>query len=254
MDSALRRAEEEASNLAECSQEYMTRVQELNSKITILTKTVAETSKGSEEFARKYQLTLDQCEVLERERDSAVASVESMEGQVHSYAARMEQTTGLLSATLAALYQLKEDYLCAKQIVKVWAADSDISRLLLVRNAGKRLPAKHPLLKFRSCVIVVLAHNRLLKLQKGHSNVSLCGISIPAAEYSSNLQDFLAEAAPKQPRAQRDNIVWRLGTALTRSMQMLGLRKYGVTISYLASVMEEHVQKLTAVVEAKVKE
>jgi hypothetical protein len=177
-----------------------------------------------------------------------------MEGQVHSYAARMEQTTGLLSATLAALYQLKEDYLCAKQIVKVWTADSDTSRLLLARYAGKRLPAKHPLLKFRSCVIVVLAHNRLLKLQKGHSNVSLCGISIPAAEYSSNLQDFLAEAAPKQPRAQRDNIVWRLGTALTRSMQMLGLRKYGVTISYLASVMEEHVQKLTAVAEAKVKE
>ena len=253
MDSALRRAEEEASNLSECSQEYMTRVQELNSKITILTKTVAETSKGSEEFARKYQLTLDQCEVLEKERDRAVASVESMEGQVHSYAARVEQTTGLLSATLAALYQLKEDYLYAKQIVKVWAADSDTSRVLLARYAGKRLPAKHPLLKFRSCVIVVLAHNRLLKLQNSHSNVSFCGISIPAAECPPNLQDFL-EAAPKQPRAQRDNTVWRLGTALTRSMQMLGLRKYGVTISYLASVMEEHVQKLTAVAEAKVKE
>ena len=254
LDSALLRAEEEASNLAECSQEYMTRVQELNSKITALTKTVSEASKGSEDFARKYQFTLDQCEELERERDGAVASVESMEAQVHSYAGRVEQTTGLLSATLAALYQLKEDYMCAKQVARVWAADIDASRRLLAKYAGKRLPVKHPMLKFRSCVIAVLAHNRLLKLQKKPTYLSFCGIPIPAADYGSSLQEFLSEAAAKQPRFKRESAAWRLGAALTRAMQILGLREYGVTVGYLASVMEEHVQKLTAVAEAKVKE
>ena len=255
LDAAVRRAEDEAANLAECSQEYMTRVQELNTKITALTQTVTETNNSAQELSQKYQAVLDQCEATEKERDSALASLEDMEAQVQTYALRAEQTLALLSATLAVLYRMKEDYTCATRIVRAWTGDIDTAKVMLLRYAGKRMHGTHPLLKFRICVIAVLAYNRLLKLRKMQSSVSFCGIAIPGvSDIGSFLEDFMEKTAANQPQLRRENVVWRLGGALSRSMQFLGLRQYSPDVTSLVTAMEEHMQKLITLTDSKVKE